>query len=308
MKIVYIYLDPRKPGKYVYGDYSFDYEPFYVGQGNYRRSTIHLESAKSDMTYSKSYKHNKLVKLLSLGLEPTILILHENLTQEESYSIEMNLISLIGRSDIKTGCLTNRTDGGPGTVGIKYSDIEVLNYIKAKRLFRLNNPDKFREMCSRGGKSSSGMTGHTHSDSTKSKLSEISSKLWSDPDYVANMKLAKSGYTYSESRRNNLLERFKDKSNHPMFGKKHSDDSKTRISISKTGVKSSKEAVMSRTAGRIKSFLNSLKTSGIEITELSYNSNKPKLLCKYNRIFDYISQEDFKNIVGCSETIIRLQD
>ena len=30
---VYIWLDPRKLGKYVYGNYEFDHEPIYVGKG-----------------------------------------------------------------------------------------------------------------------------------------------------------------------------------------------------------------------------------------------------------------------------------
>lgn len=30
---VYVYLDPRNPGKYNYDDLSFDYEPIYIGKG-----------------------------------------------------------------------------------------------------------------------------------------------------------------------------------------------------------------------------------------------------------------------------------
>jgi hypothetical protein len=39
---VYAYLDPRKPGKYVYGEYVFDYGPFYIGKGFDNRMYIHL--------------------------------------------------------------------------------------------------------------------------------------------------------------------------------------------------------------------------------------------------------------------------
>ena len=41
---VYVYLDTRKPGKYVYEDLEFEYEPFYIGQGTKYRYTSGLKN------------------------------------------------------------------------------------------------------------------------------------------------------------------------------------------------------------------------------------------------------------------------
>lgn len=43
---VYAYLDPRKPGLYVYGNYKFDYLPFYIGFGKLDRLNRHLYFVK----------------------------------------------------------------------------------------------------------------------------------------------------------------------------------------------------------------------------------------------------------------------
>lgn len=113
---VYIYLDPRKKGKYIYGSYIFDYEPFYVGKGKDRRAKTTITS------HRKGLCGNKLKKLKSLNLEPIIIILHKNYSEYSAHSIEKKLIKLIGRLDNGTGILCNHTNGGEGTSGYKLSD------------------------------------------------------------------------------------------------------------------------------------------------------------------------------------------
>lgn len=109
---VYIYLDPRKPGKHTYGNLRFDYEPFYVGKGRgnrYRHHLIYPEEWKSN-----SHKGRKIKKILSLGVEPIIVFLAQNISDVEAKRIEIDTIATIGR---RPGPLTNLTDGGDGSVG-----------------------------------------------------------------------------------------------------------------------------------------------------------------------------------------------
>ena len=113
---VYIYLDPRKPGKYEYGDYCFLYEPFYVGKGTRRRWKMHLEehSLKID-----SFKNRKIKNILKEGydLKKYNIKIFKNISNIDASKIEIELIKIIGRHDLKEGPLTNHTDGGEGCSG-----------------------------------------------------------------------------------------------------------------------------------------------------------------------------------------------
>jgi len=115
---VYVYLDPRKPGKYKYGEYEFEYEPFYVGKGGGRKSRLkyHLTNycLKND---SNKLKTNKIKKIIENGFEVKIVKVLEEMSEEESYILEKRIIDIIGRKDLKMGVLTNLTNGGEGLTG-----------------------------------------------------------------------------------------------------------------------------------------------------------------------------------------------
>jgi hypothetical protein len=118
---VYVYLDPRKPGEFIYDEYKFNYEPFYVGKGKGYRMNKHLSEVKCGI-YKKDHKHNKIKKILEMGLFPIILKIKKNLSENNALKIEKNVIKLIGRSDNKLGPLANTTDGGDGISGYKMVD------------------------------------------------------------------------------------------------------------------------------------------------------------------------------------------
>jgi len=108
----YVYLDPRKPGRFDYDEFHFDFEPFYVGKGKGNQWLLHLQAAKNK--FYKGYRINKIRKIQSLDLEPKIIKYEENLTEQEAFSLEKKLIKAIGRFDLGQGPLTNLTDGGEG--------------------------------------------------------------------------------------------------------------------------------------------------------------------------------------------------
>lgn len=105
---VYIYLDPRIKSSFKYDDLEFGYEPFYVGKGTGLRMYSHL------CDKHRSFKTNKIKSITKSKLDPIILKYKENLTEEEAYNLEIELIKKIGRSNLNEGPLTNLTPGGDG--------------------------------------------------------------------------------------------------------------------------------------------------------------------------------------------------
>jgi hypothetical protein len=114
---VYVYLDTRKPGEYIYGDYSFEYEPIYVGKGKGSRSIRHLKGDNHNII-----KINKINKIIREGFEPKIIKVVEDVTNEEALNKEIELIKLIGRYCKEEGPLTNVKPGGEDSIGYKHTN------------------------------------------------------------------------------------------------------------------------------------------------------------------------------------------
>jgi hypothetical protein len=111
---IYAYLDPRKTGNYVYGDIKFEFEPFYIGMGKNYRLYDHLNEAmnKQFTTKPNKEKFQTIKDILKTGNKPIIIKIKDLISEEEAKLGEIELITLIGRIDLNTGVLLNKTAGG----------------------------------------------------------------------------------------------------------------------------------------------------------------------------------------------------
>ena len=95
--------DPKR--FYTYAYLREDRTPYYIGKGEGRRAYLQL---------------NHKVKTPP---KDRILILKDKLLENESFNHEEYMIAVLGRKDLGTGILRNRTNGGAGGIsGFKHSD------------------------------------------------------------------------------------------------------------------------------------------------------------------------------------------
>jgi len=187
---IYVFCDDTKPGKFIYDNLEFDYEPFYIGKGTKDRIV-------TSMCNRGTFKYSKIKSIKNRGGEVIRYKLFENLNNLESLELEKVLISKIGRRDINKGPLTNLTDGGEGRVNVLTSIETKRKISETKKSQNLHTPHtaetkKVLKQINLGEKNP--MYGKTHTDEVKEKQS-----------------LLVSG------------------SNHPMYGKKHNEETIQKI-------------------------------------------------------------------------------
>lgn len=116
---VYVIMDTLNPGNYRFGEYEFEYQPFYIGVSSintiYNREERHIHYAKNgnDITNNK-YKMNIINRMLLNDKEPKYIKLCENMTRDDAFSLEKELISLFGVRYDGSGPLVNISAGGDG--------------------------------------------------------------------------------------------------------------------------------------------------------------------------------------------------
>lgn len=167
---VYAYLDPRKPGQFQYGDFKFDYEPFYIGEGNGKRDKQHLTDAFKNNKPNKD-KKELIKKILEEKNKPIIIRIKEKLSQKQALLLEIDCIATIGRLDFSVGPLLNKTNGGDkGPIGMKHTE-ETKNKI-SQAISGEKHPNYGKK-----GPETNGY-GYKHTEEAKNKISKNHSKHW----------------------------------------------------------------------------------------------------------------------------------
>ncbi len=198
MAYVYIYYDPRKE----------PIEPIYVGKGNDERLRDHLYLKTNNILNSK------INKIRELGLYPIIEKYIDNISDDEAYKIEIELISKFGKIVDNTGTLCNYCDGGKGgRLGFKHSE-ETKKLFSEQRKGKSQTENQYEANCNRviseehkesirkklkGTKRSEESIEKTRLWHLGSKRSEETKKLFSEqrkgkkqsPEHIENAKIAR---------------------------------------------------------------------------------------------------------------------
>jgi predicted XRE-type DNA-binding protein len=256
---IYIYLDSRNLGKYSYKNFSFLYKPFYVGKG------------KSGRYKEISNRNDDFIDIINeikkLGLKPIIIKLYENLHEKQSFEFETKLINEIGRLDLGTGFLINKTSGGQGNSGLIFSDEhrrKISESNKGKNWFGKHLSEEIKSKMSESRK------GRKFSEETRKKISE--SNKDKHPSEETRKKLSESHIG----------------ENNYWFGKNHSEESRKKMSEKTKGENHPNHKLTEYDVIEIKLLLLENNFSQIQIAIIFGVSRQTISDIKYGRIWSHV--------------------
>ena len=128
-----------------------DGSPFYVGAGSSKRPFIITQRPRDWVNIVESVGY-------------TIDIHKDDLSREECFKLEVELISMFGRLDMGTGCLINKTNGGRKVVGLSNKVLSIRN---KKMSISAKGKVKSKEWRDKIAKS---LTGKKASEETRAKM------------------------------------------------------------------------------------------------------------------------------------------
>ena len=202
--------DPKR--FYTYAYLREDGTPYYIGKG------------KGDRLYTKDKREFKPPKDKS-----RIIFLKQNLTEEEAFKHEIYMIAVLGRKDLGTGILRNKTDGGEGSSGAIVSEETRRKQSEARK--GENNPNYGKKMSEEQKKKiSEKAKGKKQSEETKRKNSESKKGKYAGKNHPMY------GKSPSEETRKKQSEAMKGENN-PNYGKSPSEETRKKRSEAMKGKK-----------------------------------------------------------------------
>lgn len=130
---VYEYIDPMNG------------EVIYIGKGCGDRKDWYWANRNTKDGYDHPFR-KRLRKIEKQGTRPKVRTVESNLTEQESFDLEVFLIAEYGRRDLGTGSLWNLTDGGEGASGHLWSEERGVHMSNALKQNFKDNPERAEDL------------------------------------------------------------------------------------------------------------------------------------------------------------------